>query len=333
MRASKIVLLPAAIFIAVLVLLLGAAWLFGPRTVVDTTVTFDPETIGDDLDAYLEAAEAKVPGIQPNQHKEIVWADPEMKARTPVAIVYIHGFSASPGEMRPLPDIVAKNLKANLYLARLKGHGTTTRPMADVSVNAWVNDFAEALAIGERLGERVVVLGTSTGGALTTWALTQPALKDRIDAAVLFSPNYGVQAFGSSLLTLPFARELSRLILGETRSFEPGTDLQRLYWTTTYPVEAILPMAETVRLAVNAPVETIKTPALFLISAEDKVVIPAITRRIESRWGGPHRLVEVHGVEDPSRHVLAGEAMSPGTTDRLADLVTGWLKEALNPAR
>lgn len=332
MRASKIVL-TAAIFVAIIALLLGAAWLFGPRTVVDTTVTFDAKTIGDDLDVYLERAEAGVPGIQPNQHKEIVWADSQSKAKTPVAIVYIHGFSASPGEMRPLPDIVAKNLEANLYLARLKGHVTTTNPMADVSVNAWVNDLAEAIAIGERLGERVVVLGTSTGGALTTWALAQPAFKDRIHAAVFFSPNYGVQAFGSSLLTLPFARELSRLVLGETRSFEPGTDLQRLYWTTTYPVEAILPMAETVRLAVNAPVETVKTPALFLISAEDKVVIPAITRGIEKRWGGPHRLVEVDGVEDPSRHVLAGEAMSPGTTDRLADLVTGWLRETLDPAR
>jgi len=332
MRASKIVF-PIAILLVIVILLAGGAWLFGPRTPVDTTITFDPTSIGDDLDAYLDKSEAKIRGIQPNQHKDIVWADPATKARTPVAIIYIHGFSASPGEMRPLPDIVAGNLKANLYFTRLKGHGTTTNAMTDTSVNAWINDFAEAVTIGERLGERVVVMGTSTGGALATWSMTQPAFKDRIDAAVFFSPNYGVQAFGSSLLTLPFAKELSRLVLGETRSFEPGNERQRVFWTTTYPVDAILPMAETVKLAVNAPVETVKAPALFVISPEDKVVQPAITRDIEKRWGGPHSLVEIEGVKDPSRHVLAGDAMSPGTTDHLAGLVTSWLKENLELPR
>lgn len=332
MRTPKIIF-PITIIAVIVILLLGAAWLFGPRTPVDTTITFDPVSIGDDLDLYLERAEARIRGIQPNQHKAIVWADPKTKARTPISIIYIHGFSASPGEMRPLPDIVAGNLKANLYFARLKGHGTTTNAMADTSVNAWVNDFAEAVAIGERLGERVVVMGTSTGGALATWAMAQPEFKDRIAAAILFSPNYGVQAFGSSLLTLPFARELSRLVLGETRSFEPGNERQRVYWTTSYPTDAILPMAETVKLAVNAPVDTVSAPALFLISPEDKVVQPAVTRDIETRWGGPHRLVEIEGVEDPSRHVLAGDAMSPTTTDHLAGLVTAWLEETLDLPR
>lgn len=327
MRASKI-LFPAALIFAILILLFGAAWLFGPRTVVDTTITFDPNSLGADLDAYLESAEGRIAGIQPNQHKEIVWADPETRAKTPIAIVYIHGFSASPQEMRPLPDMIAADLKANLFLTRLFGHGTTTRPMADVSVNAWVNDFAEAIAIGERLGDRIVVMGTSTGGALATWAMAQPAFKNRIDAVILCSPNYGVQAFGSSLLTMPFARELAHLVMGETRSFEPGNDLQRAYWTTTYPVDAILPMAEVVKLAVNAPVEQTTIPALFLLSPDDQVVEPAITRRMAARWGGPHKLIEVQGVEDPSKHVLAGKAMSLSTTEPLAKTGIAWLREA-----
>lgn len=328
MRASKI-LFPAATILAILVLLLGAAWLFGPRTPVDTTITFDPKALGEDLAAYLKKAEAKVRGIQPNQHKEIVWADPETKAKTPIAIIYIHGFSASPQETRPLPDLVAADLKANLFLTRMFGHGTTTRAMEDVSVNAWVNDFAEALAIGERLGDKVVVMGTSTGGALATWALTQPAFKDRIAAVILFSPNYGVQAAGSSLLTLPFAKEMAHLVMGETRSFEPGNDLQRVYWTTTYPVDAILPMAEVVRLAVNAPVEQTKIPALILISPEDQVVRPEVTRRMAAKWGAPHKLIEVQDVEDPSKHVLAGQAMSPSTTEPVAKLAIDWLRQTL----
>lgn len=332
MRAPKI-FFPIAIAIVCLALLLGAAWLLGPRTPVDTTITFDPKTIGADLDEYLDSSEAKVAGIQPNQHKDIVWADPSTRAKTPIAIVYIHGFSASPGEMRPLPDLIAAEMGANLYFTRLAGHGTTTRPMADASVHAWVNDMAEAVAIGERLGDRVVIMGTSTGGALTTWILGQAHFRHRIAAVILCSPNYGLQAFGASLLTLPFAREMSRLVLGETRSFEPQTHLQRLYWTTTYPVEAILPMAETVKLATSTSVEKISIPALFLISEDDSVVDPAITRNLASRWGGTWKLLEVPGVEDPSRHVLAGDAMSPATTEPVAAVVSGWLRDVLSTAQ
>ena len=42
--------------------------------------------------------------------------------------------------------------------------------MADGSVNAWINDYAEAIAIGRAIGDKVVVIGTSTGASLATFA-------------------------------------------------------------------------------------------------------------------------------------------------------------------
>lgn len=76
------------------------------------------------------------------------------------------------------------------------------------------------------------------------------------------SPNYGVLAFGSSPPTKPGARELARRPIGPTRSFEPANELNAKYWTNAYPVEALLPMAEVVRLAVSAPVEEARTPGV-----------------------------------------------------------------------
>ena len=92
--------------------------------------------------------------IRPGLQKEIVWADPATKAKTPLAIVYIHGFSASKGEVRPLPDKVAAALGANLFYTRLTGHGQDGAAMANGSVNAWINDYAEAIAIGRAIGDR-----------------------------------------------------------------------------------------------------------------------------------------------------------------------------------
>nr|WP_287339345.1 hypothetical protein [Mesorhizobium sp.] len=114
-------------------------------------------------------------------------------ARTPLSIVY----SASKGEVRPLPDEVADQLDANLY-TRLTGHGQGGAAMADGSVNAWINDYEEALAIGRAIGDKVIVIATSTGGSLAAWAATQPGASEgvrqsrssrRISASRLPAPN------------------------------------------------------------------------------------------------------------------------------------------------
>ena len=97
------------------VIILVLAFLLGPRVPVDTTIRFDAKVIGDDPQAYLAREEAAVPNIRDGLEKEIIWADPMVHARTPLAIVYIHGFSASKGEVRPLADEVANQLDANLF--------------------------------------------------------------------------------------------------------------------------------------------------------------------------------------------------------------------------
>jgi pimeloyl-ACP methyl ester carboxylesterase len=317
------------LFLGLAVVLIAAAaivWFAGPRVARDTTVTFDPATIGTDLDAWLAEREARVPGIRPGLEKEIVWAFPASKARTPLAIVYVHGFSASKQEIRPLPDLVAQALGANLFYTRLTGHGQDGAAMATATVNAWVNDFAEAIAVGERLGERVVVVATSTGASITSWAATEPGFAERMAGVVLVSPNYGVQAGGAGLLAGPWGLQIARVVAGDERSFEPTNEAQARYWTTRYPIEAVMPMSAVVAMAAEAPVERAGVPALFVFSDADQVVRPDLTRAIGARWGAPHALVTVEESGDPSNHVIAGDALSPGTTDRLAAAVTDWIR-------
>ena len=74
-----------------------AAYAVGPRPVVDTTIAFDESALPDDLDTYVAASEARFDDLRPGNERQIVWAYPVSRARTPIAIVYIHGFSASPG--------------------------------------------------------------------------------------------------------------------------------------------------------------------------------------------------------------------------------------------
>ncbi|WP_345775680.1 alpha/beta hydrolase [Hoeflea sp. BAL378] len=312
-------------FIAFVIIAGGAAYLFGPRPPVDTGIQFADADLPEDLDQYITQSEARFDDLRPGNERQIVWAYPASKARTPISIVYVHGFSASPAEIRPLPDLVGRQLGANIYFARLTGHGRSGDAMLEGSVHAWVNDMAEALAIGRRLGERVVVMATSTGASLATWAATQPDLMRDVAGLVQISPNYGVQAAGSSLLTMPWADRLVPLIAGRRRSFEPVNELQAQFWTYEYPSLALLPMASLVQLANDVDAASIQVPSLFIFSPQDKVIRPDLVAAMAAKWGAAAETVEVTDSGDPNHHVIAGDALSPGTTERLARTAADWI--------
>jgi pimeloyl-ACP methyl ester carboxylesterase len=306
--------------------ILALAFVLGPRVPVDTTIRFDPSVIGDDPQAYVAKVEAAVPGIRDGLEKEIVWANPMVRARTPLSIVYIHGFSASKGEVRPLPDDVADQLDANLFYTRLTGHGQDGAAMTQGSVNAWINDYEEALAIGRAIGDKVIVISTSTGGSLATWAATQPGASDGVVAIAFISPNFGVKASGAEILTMPWGKQIAELVAGKERSFAPHNTLHEKFWTTKYPIAATLPMAALTELAYGAPVEKATIPALFIFSDSDRVVRPDRTREIAGRWGAAHELVPLDDTGDPDNHVIAGDALSPSTTAFLAQRIVVWIE-------
>lgn len=314
------------IVVSILVLALGVLFLTGPRVSTDTTITFDAAQIGGDPEAWLASREAQVPALRPELAKEIVWALPNSKARTPLSIVYVHGFSASKGEIRPVPDEVAAAFGANIFYTRLTGHGQDSAAMGTATLNAWVNDVAEALAVGRSIGERVVVIATSTGAPLVTWALTQPALAESVAGVLFVSPNYAIQASGSWLLTLPWGLQFAELVTGKERSVTPANDMHARYWTTTYPVTALPPMAAAAQLGRNTAVENIDVPALFVFSDADKVVRPNVTRQVWARWGAPHEMMVVEGSGDGSNHVIAGDAFSPDMNALASGRMIEWIK-------
>ncbi|WP_279477961.1 carboxylesterase [Aureimonas sp. SK2] len=317
------------VLLGLALLALALAFVFGPREPARLTTDFGPAVIGADPARYLAGEEANVPNLRPEAEKEIVWAYPASRAKTPLAIVYIHGFSASKGETRPLADAVARELGANLFYVRLAGHGRDAAAMAEPTVGDWIDDFAEAMAIGRRIGERVVVIGTSTGATLATVGASRPDLSEGLAALVEISPNFGLRNWRSFLLTVPFARDLLPWLGPETYASDVSEGAPDGVWTRSYPTAALLPMARLVEVANRLDLSTIQTPALFLYSPRDEVVDPERTVALAGRWGGPHELVPVEDSTDPSQHVIAGDLRSPGTTEPLARRIADWIRQTL----
>ncbi|WP_284154870.1 alpha/beta hydrolase [Algicella marina] len=307
---------------------IGAAIFYlGPKEPITGPFTYDSAAISGDVDGYLYRSEQTVPNLVRGAQKHVQWYDPARRNRTEWAVVYIHGFSATSFEVRPLPKLVADALEGNLYYTRLKGHGRDGAAMLEGSVPAWMNDVAEALEIGRRIGDKVLVIGTSTGGSLSALAAFDNRLKDKVDALAFISPNFGVKAGGARLLTLPFARSFVPLIAGKTRSFTPHNEEHGRRWTTSYPTRALLPMAAAVKAASGLPFEQAEVPALFVFADADQVVDATRTREVAARWGASVSLypVAMKKEDDPSSHVIAGDIMSPGQTYPIAERILLWV--------
>lgn len=310
-----------------LVAALGLAFALGPRpSVRDAWV--EP-ALGDDVEAWLEAREAGVQRLRTGEAKAIVWSDPARRARTPLAVVYLHGFSADRHEVEPLVSDLAAELGANAYFARLAGHGQDGQALGDATVDAWLADAAEAVAVGARIGERVVLVGTSTGGTLALWAAARPEGAARIAALVLVSPNLGMLDRSAALLTWPWGGLIARGVVGAERCFEPANAAQAEHWTTCYPTRALLPMATLVAYVGSLDLRAVRAPTLVVYSRRDAVVDPMQTERLLTALGGtgPTWFV-VDDSGDPAHHVIAGAIMSPGTTDRVRASIVAFLDEA-----
>jgi esterase/lipase len=284
------------------------------------------------LPAHLAALEARHVGITPGTEKAVRFSR-RGNVRSAWAVVYLHGFSATRQETAPLADLVADVLDAHVFATRLTGHGQDGAALAGASVAAWKADALEALAIGRLLGERVLVVGVSTGAALAAWLAQQPQAQHDT-AWVLVSPNFGLRERSSEIINWPWGRALARVVAGAEHGFEPRNAQQARYWTTRYPIEALYPLMATVHLARSLPLDQWQMPVLMLLAPEDKVIDPAAARAAFARLGTKDkRLVEVLDSTDALQHVIAGRILSPGNTDRLARLVADWAASLPPPSR
>jgi len=185
------------------------------------------------------------------------------------------------------------------------------------------------LAAARAVGEKVVVVSTSTGGTLAAAAALDADMSQDVAGMIFVSPNFGVNDPSAPLLTFPGGRWFLPILAGERRSFEPKNAEQGMYWTSEYPTVAVLPMAALVKSVVSLPFDQAKIPALFWFSASDQVVRADITQSMSDRGGGPVQieLVEVSDGIDPSGNVLVGDIMSKAGTVLAVRGMLRWLRE------
>lgn len=306
---------PMQVFLVILAGILGLA----ASTSLLWEANFKPEpaSLDPDFEVQMMQQEAALP-LNPGVNKTLRWVH-EDKSPTPRSLVFLHGFSATRKEIAPLPEMLAERLGMNLFMTRLTGHGMDGEAMGKLTAEDLLRDAEEAMAVGRRMGKKVVLLGVSTGGTLAlTLARRYP---EKVDAMVLLSPNFRPSRGESLLLKGPFGKLLAKNFIGD-HSWQPDSLEEEMAWTTRYPALAIHEMMDLLSWVNEFDLSKMKTPLFVLYSDVDRVVsVERMHRKFQS-YGGPKKIFEVTG----AHHVLAGAIKSPETTELVFQKIVDFLE-------
>lgn len=282
------------------------------------TPVYDPKlpVISQDADEitdYINTLNA-AHKLKPGNEARIEWYDTNKKSKTKVAILYLHGFSASPREGFPTHVRFAEKYGCNLYLARLSDHGIdTTDVMYELTADRLWNSAKEAYAIAKNLGEEVVIMSTSTGGTLALkLAATYPEIKGLIN----FSPNLAINDPAAFLLNDPWGLQIARIAFsGDFRTIEAEEEYKK-YWHTKYRLESLVSLQELVEtIAIPLTYKNIKCPVFNGVYYRDKenqdpVIKVSAVRDMHEKLGTPEENKAYVEFPNAGNHVIAGDLQS-----------------------
>lgn len=190
-----------------------------------------------------------------------------------IGVLLIHGFTASPAEVRPLADRFI-SLGYPCLAARLKGHGTSPWDLLERSWEEWFASVREGYEILSAFAERVCVVGFSAGASLGLLLAADPP-----DGLA------GMAAVCTPLLWQDNAMKLVPVVHGANRFFNqfgvaggvfPFHHDEPEHPRINYiqkPIKAIYELQQLVGEMRDA-LARVRCPVLLVQSTEDPVVDP-----------------------------------------------------------
>lgn len=234
-----------------------------------------------------------------------------LPADTPTerAILLVHGFSASPREMRPLGQYLQQQGFCVLGV-RLPGHGTSPADLASRRAEEWLETVELGYQQLARKYPQVSALGLSTGALL----VLKLALRRSLASLILLSPFLKLK----HPLT-PYVALLHRFIPYAKKLIDPA---EQPFYYDKRPLKGIAQI-NRLRRELRSRLGEIQVPTLVLAASGDQTIAPGSAAELFRRLGSPAKRFHLYGADTP--HVLIGEK-SPARQDafqRCRDFLAG----------
>lgn len=309
------------------IVLLIAVYFLGPKPAAPVLTpsaswTDIPDSVSQ-IDAYIAAKESKTV-LKPGNEARVIWADSAQPKKTKIVFMYVHGFSASPMEGDPLHREVAKKFGANLLLARVAGHGVpdSDSTYATVTADDYYQSVENYYAIAKKLGDEVVVLGTSFGGAMSlVLASNHPEIK----ALMLYGPCIAIKDPNATLLDNPWGLQMAHLITGsDYRDIPVMAPGHAENWSLHYRLEGVVAVQNLLTHAMTKEVfEKVKIPVFMGYyykdeEHQDNVVSVDAMKEMYAALGTPAALKREEAFPNSGNHVITSNLLGKLTDKPIA---------------
>lgn len=221
-----------------------------------------------------------------------------------VGIVLIHGYMASPLEMRALADYLDQ-MGFWIYAPRLRGHGTSPEDLATRTFHDWVASVDEAYAFASNACKRVIVGGFSTGAGLSL-DLAARGVKN-LAGIFAVSPPLRLQDFSTKFVPAvdTWNRWMDMVGLDKAKKeFIPNHPENPHINYTRNPIGGVRELGLLME-ALEPKLPSIKLPVLVVQSSKDPLVSPKGSRRIFNRLGSLDKLYLLFDI--PRHGILLGD--------------------------
>lgn len=305
------------ILIGLIILLLALAVIYflGPKLERPQFAQDLPEIPADiiTLESWVNDRELSNSNIKPNNQAQVIWFDEKLNP-TEYSVVYLHGFGASHQEGFPVHRNLADSLEANLYLARQIGHGLSSEnSFKGITAESYMMSAMEALSIGQLLGEKVILIGTSTGAAQAIWLAAQ--FPDQVEALILYSPYIALKNSSNEKLVLgPWGTTFTEWVMGGEVNQEIRPDSVAAYWSEYYHLDAYFALFSMIHESMQAKTfEKVNCPVFMAYYYKDEenqdevVSVPAMKEMFEYL---PNEHKKAIAFPNTGDHVIASELRS-----------------------
>ena len=150
-----------------------------------------------------------------------------MPEKTPYSVLIISGLFNSPESMSGLVEHFAGQ-RMNVVNMRLAGHYETDASALSHAIEweQWKKQTDEALDLAQRLGDKVILVGHSTGALLLTWAAFERP--ESVAGLALFSPAFMITpgSLFSAMISKTFG--LNPTVEGRLIAGHAGLEVQKM---------------------------------------------------------------------------------------------------------
>ena len=258
-------------------------------------------------------------GKQANQKQAKQKAGTPSKKR--IGVLVVHGFMSSPLSLKPYGEKLHQK-GYNVMGVRLSGHGTSPHDANEKSSKDWLKSVRRGYQILAAFADEIVIIGFSTGGALSlVFAKEKPP---KLAGVVSVAAPIKVQ--DRKIALVPFVHGLNKVadwipgVDGVHQFTDNDTNNKDANYQST-PIRSLYELRQ-VMAQLRRNLKNIKTPTLILQGDKDNVVRPSSATTIYKLLGAKEK--HLQWIQTKEHNLIAKNIAETHTSiDDFINKVTG----------